>query len=225
MTTSMQETFKTSLLDLAGSKLRKKLGSSLQESAAAPSSDFAKKQLEKMGWSEGTGLGKKRDGMKTHIRVSRREEQAGLGAEKAAAERQLAGDQWWKDGLGDTLARIGKKSKKGTSSKKRSRHPTDEELFEATGGARFGMRAAPTRKLVKWRRSEGDINNEASARGMEEAMLPTVICHSVRVKEESQSTDENAEVKEATTKSTIISKKKNSEKSKKKRRREATTKA
>ena len=150
----------SSLLDLAGSKLRKKLGSSLQESAAAPVSDFARKQLEKMGWREGTGLGKKRDGIKTHIRVKKRKEQAGLGTEKAADEkRQASSEEWWKDSLGDTLAKLSrKKNKKSSSSKKRKRLVTDEELFEATGGIRFGTKGAKvsarTKNLAMLQRTE-----------------------------------------------------------------------
>jgi Pin2-interacting protein X1 len=151
----------STMLDLAGSKLRKKLGSSLQESAAAPTSDFAYKQLQKMGWTEGTGLGKKRDGIKTHIRVTKRAEQTGIGTEKAAAEQRAAGESWWKDSLSDTLAKIGKKKK---GSKKRKKEFTDEELFEATGGARFGMRAAPTKNLAKWRRTESDISETATSK-------------------------------------------------------------
>lgn len=150
------------MLDLAGSKLRKKLGGSLQESAAAPPSDFAHKQLQKMGWTEGTGLGKRRDGITTHIKVKKRSEQAGLGVEKAAADKRATDEHWWKDSLGDTLARIGKKNKKGSSSKKRRKEFTDEELFEATGGARFGMRAGSKTKLAKWRRTESSECDNAT---------------------------------------------------------------
>ena len=49
--------------DLATKKTMARLSASLNESAADAShmkqSSFARKQLEKMGWSEGTGLGKK----------------------------------------------------------------------------------------------------------------------------------------------------------------------
>lgn len=149
----------TTLLDLAGSKLRKKLGSSLQESSAAPASDFAKKQLEKMGWTEGTGLGKRRDGIKTHIRVKKREEQAGLGIEKAAVEKRLASEEWWKDSLGDTLAKLSRK-KDAKGSKKRKRNFTDEELFEATGGVRFGTKGAMVaKKAVNLQCTEKSSNN------------------------------------------------------------------
>lgn len=67
---SVASSSSSSFVDLAGSKLRKKLGSSLQESVAAPISDFARKQLAKMGWTEGTGLGKREMGSKL-IFVSR----------------------------------------------------------------------------------------------------------------------------------------------------------
>ena len=147
---------------LAGSKLRKKLSSSLQEHAAAPTSDFAQKQLQKMGWSHGEGLGKRKNGVTTHIRVNRRAENTGLGAEKKALEEQQQGESWWKDGFAERLAALSKKKEKKVY--------TDEELFEATGGARFSMRAAPTKKLAKWRRAEGDVQpSKASGSETDEA--------------------------------------------------------
>eukprot|EP00567_Pseudictyota_dubia_P012635 CAMPEP_0197454202 /NCGR_PEP_ID=MMETSP1175-20131217/37251_1 /TAXON_ID=1003142 /ORGANISM="Triceratium dubium, Strain CCMP147" /LENGTH=45 /DNA_ID= /DNA_START= /DNA_END= /DNA_ORIENTATION= len=41
--------------DLSGSKLKRQLGAALNESVAAPVASFAKRQMEKMGWTEGTG--------------------------------------------------------------------------------------------------------------------------------------------------------------------------
>lgn len=144
----------SSLLDLAGSKLRKKMGGTLQESVSAPVSGFAVAQLEKMGWSEGTGLGKKRNGVTTHIKVTKRQDSAGLGIEKESViQMQQQQDEWWKDSLGDTLAKLG-----GGKVNKKRKHYTDEELFQATGGARFGMRAGKTRNLAKWRRTESEVS-------------------------------------------------------------------
>ena len=157
--------------DLCGSKLRGKLGGVLNESAAtsllSSNNSFAKRQLEKMGWTEGTGLGKRRDGMKEHIKIKQREDEMGLGREKMKAME--VADVWWKDSVGDTLAKLqkrksnstnkdGKKEKKSKKKKKsdrkeRTRHFTDDELFEATGGARFGMRAQ-RRAEGKWKRTE-----------------------------------------------------------------------
>jgi Pin2-interacting protein X1 len=138
------------------------MGAVLNESAASHSpalvsSSFAKRHLEKMGWKEGTGLGKRRDGMVDHIKIKQREEEMGLGREKELAK--AVGDVWWKDSVGGTLARLqsmkkgDKKKKKKDKSEKKIKIFTDEELFAATGGARFGMRAQ-RRAEGKWKRTE-----------------------------------------------------------------------
>lgn len=157
--------------DVCGKKLREKLGAVLNESAVShspailPSSQsFAKRQLEKMGWTEGTGLGKRRDGLVEHVKIKQREDEMGLGREKALAKE--VADVWWKESVGGTLARLQKrkcaeKLKKKKKDKKKDRSEdskagkmyTDEELFEATGGARFGMRAQ-RRAEGKWKRTE-----------------------------------------------------------------------
>ena len=115
-----------------------------------------------MGWTEGTGLGKRRDGNVTHIRIQQREEEAGLGKEKDGIKG--VGDVWWKESVGGTLARL--QSKKGKKSKSKDKDKkskdkeksaaktfTDQELFIATNGARFGMRAQ-RRAEGKWKRTE-----------------------------------------------------------------------
>jgi Pin2-interacting protein X1 len=134
--------------NLAGSKLRAKLGSSLNEHVSAPTSEFAQQQLQKMGWSEGDGLGKRRQGMASHITVKRREDNVGLGHSTAPSHTH----QWWKDSIGDTLAKLGGK-------KRKKKDYTDEELFEATGGARFGMRAQ-RRAEAKWARAESQTEED-----------------------------------------------------------------
>ena len=193
------------MLNLVGRKHRSKLANGstsalLNESAAAPASSFARRQLEKLGWKDGEGLGKNRDGISTHIRAVKRQDEVGLGADETRAAitsakdaAALAGaDDWWKNSLGDTLARLQqrKKDKKKKSKKKkkksksdgcssgsddstssdeannkindnnkRKRHYTDEELFEATGGARFGMRQGK-RQHGKWQRTESGLSQE-----------------------------------------------------------------
>lgn len=171
--------------DVCGRKLQSKLGGILNESATSHSpallsseQSFAKRQLEKMGWTEGTGLGKNRTGMKEHVKIKKREDAMGLGREKELAKE--VANVWWKDSVGGTLARLQqqKKDRKKSSNsekddkkkrkkdkKKKSKKEslsstasaiktyTDEELFEATGGARFGMRAQ-RRAEGKWKRTE-----------------------------------------------------------------------
>mmetsp|Transcript_8444 Transcript_8444/g.12040 ORF Transcript_8444/g.12040 Transcript_8444/m.12040 type:complete len:307 (-) Transcript_8444:259-1179(-) len=179
--------------DVCGSKLRKKLGATFNETAAQKISktSFAAKQMEKMGWTEGSGLGKRGEGIVSHIKVKQREESVGLGREKEMT-REI-GNTWWNDSVAQTLLKLQqKKSKKdgekkekkkrkkskdkkktsgdnkgiGSKSEKRKRKRsgveqdedkkiffTDQELFEATGGARFGMRAQ-RRAEGKWKRTE-----------------------------------------------------------------------
>jgi Pin2-interacting protein X1 len=152
-------------LDLAGSKLRSRLSGQLNESASAGITNaFAKRQLEKLGWKEGEGLGKRGNGIKTHIRaVKRADEQGGLGKSSLNAELSKSiGNEWWKSSVGDTLARLskGKRSKKSSKKSKSSKRSyTDEELFQATGGARFGMRAQAPQK-GKWKRTESGKEEE-----------------------------------------------------------------
>ena len=155
-------------LDLAGSKLRNRLSSNLNESASAGvgASSFARRQLEKLGWKEGDGLGKNRDGISTHIRVTKRiDEQGGLGKSTVDENLQI-GNEWWKNSVGDTLAKLGSKNGKKKKDKKKRKKKifTDEELFEATGGARFGTKSngmsAMTSKKGKGKRAETIADEE-----------------------------------------------------------------
>jgi Pin2-interacting protein X1 len=168
--------------DLCGSKLRAKLSSTLNESSAAKISttSFAAKQMQKMGWKEGTGLGKNRDGIVSHIKVKKREENSGLGIEKERTRQMGVGGMWWSSSVADTLMKLqrksgssssggddskskkkkSKKDKKDKKSKKSSKKEknagkiyTEDELFAATGGARFGTKGGK-RAEGKWQRSE-----------------------------------------------------------------------
>ena len=151
--------------EISGKKLRARLGAQLNESAAQEISktSFAARQMAKMGWKEGEGLGKHRQGMKSHIKVKQRVEEEGIGMEKVKIEQ--ASQNWWQNSMGDTLAKLNssneslkKKKKKKKRKRDAKRHFTDEELFEATGGARFGMRAQ-SKQTGKWARAEA-INEE-----------------------------------------------------------------
>jgi len=51
-------------------------------------SKFGMKMLQKMGWSEGKGLGKTEEGMTSHIKVSMKRDNGGIGAQRNA------GDNW-----------------------------------------------------------------------------------------------------------------------------------
>ena len=111
-------------------------------------SAFAVDQLRRMGWTEGSGLGKRSaKGIVEPIQVQKRAEQAGLGTdpEKEAKREQLENiqDQWWLESVGNTLAKLS-----GNNNNTTKNIPTDEDLFAATGGARFGMRARKKRTVM-----------------------------------------------------------------------------
>ena len=145
--------------ELAGSKLRSKMGSTLNEAVSAPSSSFAQQQLRKMGWQDGEGLGKNRQGMASHIRVTKRADEIGLGHVKPELQQQ---EQWWNNGMSDVFSKLNGGKKK----KKQSKQVTDEDLFAATGGARFGMRAQ-RKQTGKWARAETiskEVEEEAKSK-------------------------------------------------------------
>lgn len=56
-------------------------------------SGYGKALLTKMGWKEGDGLGKHRQGMSEAIKVKKREDQQGLGADEAL--RYKWEEKWW----------------------------------------------------------------------------------------------------------------------------------
>ncbi|KAF0685773.1 Aste57867_22381 [Aphanomyces stellatus] len=151
------------VVPIVGKKFQAKLGGMANEAVASEVSSFAKRQMAKMGWTEGKGLGKNEQGMATHIKVKRREENMGVGVETKEKEEQT--NQWWYNVYNNVASKIvvdassddedddekaakkkKKKEKKAKKDKKRKRdgggdEPTDEQLFAATGGKLFGRRA------------------------------------------------------------------------------------
>ncbi|KAI0559141.1 G-patch domain containing protein [Gracilaria domingensis] len=87
------------------------------------------KMLSKMGWTEGTGLGRNRDGVVDALVHKRRPQALGIGAEKQPFQ-----DAWWEKML---------ESAYGTSAKQ----VNDEALFQASEGRR--CRPHGTAKLAR----------------------------------------------------------------------------
>ena len=141
-----------------------KLGAQMNDSVGSKVSSFAMKQMQKMGWTEGQGLGKDNAGIKSHLKIKKREDAAGLGTDVAEKERlQVAQEEenWWAGAFDKGAIKVSKKHKKkkkdkpSKSEKKKAKVPTMQELFEATGGVRLGMRARTSQK-GKIARTEGD---------------------------------------------------------------------
>jgi Pin2-interacting protein X1 len=150
---------------LVTKKTLSNLGSRIDESKGSTISSFAKKQMEKMGWMEGQGLGKNNDGLTNHIKVIKKEENTGLGLEKSSLETEFVNENWWHRDFADNLSKLKLKGVKIIKSKKNSKRklkeiediPSYEDLFQATGGARLGMRARANQK-GKLKRTE-DISS------------------------------------------------------------------
>jgi Pin2-interacting protein X1 len=97
---------------------------------------FAYKMMQKMGWSEGKGLGKLEDGINTHVRVQKREGSLGLGA-----ARDRDGSAGWSStavSFSAVLANLNKaykpaKSKKDKKKKKKSSSSSSTEADAVVG--------------------------------------------------------------------------------------------
>jgi len=126
---------------LVGKKMLGKLASSMAELNGSSSETFGRRMLEKMGWKEGAGLGKDSQGIVEHVKVKKREEAVGIGADAKAR----MDDTWWSDVYNKHAAKTDKKGRKLAKAARRktapNNNPTDAELFAACGGIRLGMRS------------------------------------------------------------------------------------
>lgn len=98
-------------------------------------SDFALKQMKKMGWNEGEGLGRHSDGIKHHIIIKKRENSTGLGSDvvdinsNGPANDVDVDESWWNKTFSNNLKNMKiknlngkiKKIKKDKHDKKRKR--------------------------------------------------------------------------------------------------------
>nr|CCA21901.1 conserved hypothetical protein [Albugo laibachii Nc14] len=163
-----------------GKKYLKTLQRMPNEAAACAVSDFALRQMQKMGWKEGKGLGKREEGVTCSIRVRKRDESVGIGYGVVSSNTKET--QWWSN-VYDTIAskvqidceepkkkrKRKKKALKPVDKQPNDKNPekqkigwstlTDEELLAATGGKLFGQRAYGS-CLGKLRRVSTISNNK-----------------------------------------------------------------
>lgn len=122
-------------------------GKTVNESQGSAVSAFARRQLEKMGWQEGKGLGKNEDGMASHIKQKKKDDVAGIGADKSTefvvdsllkggAKTSITGgnDNWWHDAFAANLKSMHKtkrdKKDKKDKKKRRTAEVEDNEAEE-----------------------------------------------------------------------------------------------
>lgn len=77
-----------------------------------------------MGWAEGQGLGKEEQGRSTYVHVKKKDDNSGLGKEKA--QQNKVNDQWYFNAFDSALANMGGKKKKKKKKDKKKRDKTAE---------------------------------------------------------------------------------------------------
>lgn len=126
---------------IADKKTIQALGSQMNMNAAVKPSSYAFKLMQKMGWKEGSGLGKNEDGNAKHIVIRKREDSVGLGNDSQLTAAMIH-EQWCTKSFSSKLdsfkAKLAaicssddddegdkKKKRKEKKSKKRSRKERD----------------------------------------------------------------------------------------------------
>ena len=126
-------------------------GLDVNEFASAGPSAWSRRMLERSGWREGKGLGKDESGATTHVRVKKKDDTLALGFVKPAVDAPPA---WWSV---DPFKAASSTGGGGSGAAPRDDAAAADglpgvpagvdvqefyaKLFEATGGARLGMRA------------------------------------------------------------------------------------
>ena len=139
------------------------LGGTFNEGAADTSMDFGRRMLAKFGWKDGQGLGKKEQGMTSHIRAVQRRDGLGLGGETLDAPSAYAVPAVPADAAPPRTKKGKKRKGDGAAAAPSSSGGSgvlpglsDEELFELCGGARLGMRARAKQDGKQARMAEAD---------------------------------------------------------------------
>lgn len=103
--------------------------------------------LLKMGWSEGKGLGKKEDGISSHLRVKRKTESLGIGC-----ERDLEGNGAFSSqivGFNALLAELNEEEETCKVEKKRKKRRKGSEQVKLKKVKKLKKKPKSERKVVK----------------------------------------------------------------------------
>ncbi|GAB0491372.1 hypothetical protein MMPV_002625 [Pyropia vietnamensis] len=109
---------------------------------APPVSGIGARLLTQLGWTPGTGLGIRRDGVSEPLAVVTRTEGAGLGKGPPKRERLYAGTEWWAEGFANALQRVGGATVMSTASSSDDSDGDDGEPDGGDGGS-LGLGARP----------------------------------------------------------------------------------
>lgn len=135
------------------------------ESNAHKPSSYAVKLMEKMGWKEGQGLGRKEDGITKHLTIQKREENIGLGHDKLIGEVESATDHWWSKSFAQNLAAfktsISASDSDSDSASVSSSNSSDKEIHRKnTKRNRKDREDKPGKKKSQDSENSGKVNSE-----------------------------------------------------------------
>lgn len=114
-----------------------------------PVAGFGARLLTQLGWTPGSGLGTRGDGIAEPLAVATREEGTGLGKVPPHRERLYAGAEWWADGFAKALQRTAGASAAGPSSDDSDDDDSDDVGDAGTGGCSGGGLGLGTGPPVK----------------------------------------------------------------------------
>ena len=143
---------------MSGTTTTASLGGTQNRAWAADKNAYGRKMMEKMGWTDGAGLGKDGQGEKTHVRIKQRGANQALGAEAWSSEKgggangmanridAAAGQKSWMqttDNFASLLSQLGstygkahekKKAKKDKKKKRKRNKQGDSGSDDEDGG-------------------------------------------------------------------------------------------
>eukprot|EP01017_Pseudomicrothorax_dubius_P050676 TRINITY_DN9635_c0_g1_i3.p2 TRINITY_DN9635_c0_g1~~TRINITY_DN9635_c0_g1_i3.p2 ORF type:complete len:154 (+),score=30.43 TRINITY_DN9635_c0_g1_i3:58-519(+) len=148
-------------------EFRQKLLASSGVSHKAVESEIGMKLLQKMGWNQGDGLGKNRDGIKECIQVKRRDELVGLGTEKKGEFKW--NDNWWEQTFNSAISKVGVPFNAVSSA------PPNENESDSTSSDEEDLRAERMKKaLLGLKHSKGCLlYTSPSPRDRQKSRMPS----------------------------------------------------
>ncbi|CAG9467885.1 unnamed protein product [Pedinophyceae sp. YPF-701] len=91
---------------------------------------WGEKLMEKMGWKKGEGLGKEGQGIKEHIRVKKKDDNIGIGADL----KYNWTEKWWESAFNNVAAKIGTISSAHADADDGSGYTSDSSSKSRSGG-------------------------------------------------------------------------------------------
>ena len=142
-------------------------------------SEYGMKLMKAMGWTEGTGLGKSASGNVDCLQIKRRDDQLGLGFDKA--EKFRWSNNWWENSYNDSIKSFNLDYKAEDSEPEKTTDTSDEE-----GG--------PNENRLKRRKNRLNYKDEEAKVANEEAKEKTKAKAKVEVQKKLKKSAKKVEV-------------------------------